>query len=135
MKRGALGMALSAGLLVTALGCSTAPDTEPAAGLSRVKESAGAVEITLTPTRLDNDGAAFVIVFDTHAGELDLDVAANATLTVNGIAWSDSTWSGAKPGGHHREGTLRFTAAGPATGTARLEIAGLEAPLTASWPL
>ena len=38
-------------------------------------------------------------------------------------------------GGHHREGTLTFSAAGPANGDAVLTIEGLDEPATARWAL
>jgi hypothetical protein len=93
------------------------------------------VTVTITPTRIDATGAEFAVAFDTHSVDLDLDVAANAALTVDGTDWTDPSWDGAAPGGHHREGTIRFTASGPARGDAVLTIRGLDELVTATWTL
>lgn len=94
---------------------------------------AGAVTVKLAPGQFDATGAAIKITFDTHSEELDLDVAGAARLEVGGVPWPADGWSGDGPGGHHREGELRFRPAGPATGTATLSLDGLPEPVTASW--
>lgn len=48
---------------------------------------------------------------------------------------SGETWSGDDPGGHHREGGLRFASAGPATRTAILPIAESPEPVEATWDI
>jgi hypothetical protein len=68
-----------------------------------------------------------------HTVDLDLDVAANAALTVDDTDWVDTTWDGAGPGGHHRQGTIRFTAGGRLSGDAVLTIGGLDEPVTVRW--
>jgi hypothetical protein len=113
----------------------TSSETGTGAGFARKTVEAGEVTVKLTPERIDGDGAAFDVAFDTHSVELGLDVAANARLVVEGTAWTDATWGGAGPGGHHRDGTLRFTAAGEATGTAEVTIDGLPEPVRATWNL
>jgi heat shock protein HslJ len=112
-------------------------DDPPAAldGLDTRTVTVGEVEVTITPTRLEDTGASFTVAFDTHSVDLDLDIADTATLTVDGQAWTDPSWNGPGPGGHHREGTLTFTAAGRATGDAVLTIEGLDEPATARWAL
>lgn len=115
--------------------CSTGGEPKPAAGLEARTVEIGGLEVTVTPTQLDDRGAAFTVVFDTHTGAPTVDVAANATLTLDGTAWTAPAWSGDGPGGHHRTGTLRFTPAGPARGTARLTIDGLDQPLEVTWQL
>lgn len=96
---------------------------------------AGAVTVELQPRQLDATGAAFKISFDTHSVALDVDVARESRLVVGGVTWPVAGWSGDGPGGHHREGELRFRAAGSATGTATLTLAGLPEPVTATWDL
>lgn len=118
---------------LTACGSSSSPKAAPAFDARKI--TVGEIDVSITPIRLDATGAEFNIVFDTHAGSLDTDVAGNATLTVNTTRWTAPIWSGDGPGGHHRSGTLRFTAAGPATGTAELTISGLSAPANTSWQL
>lgn len=106
-----------------------------AAGLEARTIEAGAVTVKIEPRRVDAAGAEFSVTFDTHSGDLGLDVARNAHLVVAGSQWTGSTWSGDGPGGHHRAGTLRFTSGGSATGTAELHLSGLPAPVSASWTL
>ena len=96
---------------------------------------AGEVTVELAPVRIDETGAEFEVTFDTHSVELGLDVARAARLSVGGADWGRPTWSGGGPGGHHREGRLRFKRGGDPSGTARLNIVGLPAPVTATWTL
>jgi hypothetical protein len=44
-----------------------------------------------------------------------------------------AAWDGDPAVGHHRKGTLRFNAAGPAAGTATLTVGGLAQPATFTW--
>ena len=83
----------------------------------------------------DARGASFTVVFDPHTGAPTIDVARSARLTVDGTASANAVWSGDGQAGHHRSGTLRFDATGPARATARLTISGLDAPLTMTWQL
>lgn len=76
-----------------------------------------------------------MVTFDTHSVELNLDVARKSGLTVGPTPWSGTAWSGDGPSGHHRDGTLRFSAGGPAQAMPVLSIGGLPGPVTASWAL
>ena len=109
---------------------STAPDSSV---LPPRTVEAGAVKVTIVPTKLDASGATFAITLDTHSVDLSMDLAAAAVLDVGGVGWTVEGWTGAEPGGHHREGELRFTASGSVTGTARLTISGLPGPVEATW--
>ena len=115
--------------------CGSDDPPVAAAGLDTRTVTVGEVEVTITPTRIDHTGAAFAVAFDTHSVDLDLDVPDAVTLTVDGQVWTDPAWDGTGPGGHHREGTLTFTAASPAEGDAILTIEGLDEPATARWAL
>jgi hypothetical protein len=127
---------LVAGALAVVLAaCGSDDPPVAAAGLDTQTFTVGEVELTITPTRVDDTGAAFTVAFDTHSVDLGLDIANTATLTVDGQAWTDPAWDGDGPGGHHREGTLTFTAASPANGDAVLTIEGLDEPATARWAL
>lgn len=101
---------------------------------SRSEES-GEVTVKATLRQLTGAVAVAEVVFDTHSAELDLDIAAGATLTVAGVTWPTDGWDGDGPGGHHREGELRFSAAGPTEGDAVLTIAGLSEPVAFRWPV
>jgi hypothetical protein len=123
-------------LAIAALGaCASSNPPRAATGLQPRTSEIGSLEVKVTPTQLDNRGAAFEVVFDTHTDAPGIDVAANAALVVDGAAWSAPSWTGDEPGGHHRRGTLRFTSAGPARGDAQLIISGLDEPLQLTWRL
>lgn len=113
---------------------SSATDTGvPSSSLPVRTVEAGAVTVKVQPRQLDVGGAVFKISFDTHSVDLDQDLTRQARLVVGGTTWPIAGWSGDGPGGHHREGELRFTAAGTAAGTATLSIDGLPEPVTATW--
>ncbi len=104
-------------------------------GLETRIVTAGEVDVEIQPRQLDDRGAVFAISFDTHSVELAMDVASGPQLEVDGTTWRVAEWDGDGPGGHHREGELRFDPAGSATGTARLVIPGLPEAVDASWQL
>lgn len=121
-------------LAVVALAaCADDDGPAPATALPEQELTAGEVTVKVTPKAVDDKGAEFAVSFDTHSVELDLDVAAQAELAVDGIAWADPAWEGDGPSGHHREGTLRFSPRGGAAGQIMLTIGGLAAPVTARW--
>ena len=104
-------------------------------GLDTRKVEAGEVTVEIEPRVLEDGRAEFAVTFDTHSVELDLDVAANAELTVHGTTWGDPTWTGDAPGGHHRTGVLHFTGTGPLEGDVQVRISGLPEPVVANWTL
>lgn len=91
--------------------------------------------ISIEPIRIDRSGAVFRILMDTHSGVLSADLAAGSVLEVDGVEWSNPSWSGDPPGGHHRQGELAFQAAGDATRSATLSFGGFSAPVDATWSL
>ena len=134
LKLAALGLLIGLASAVTFGGCGS--PTEPAPSALGTKTAAiGALEVKVTPIRLDATGADVTIVFDTHTGAPTIDVATNTTLTVNGTPWKTLAWTGDGPGGHHRQGRVSFEAAGPSTGTAVLTVTGLAQPVTFTWQL
>ena len=117
-----------------AAGCSESDDRRTATPVLESRTvDAGEVTVKVTPLQLDSSGATFLVALDTHSVDLSGDLAASSTLTVSGTEWRSEGWDGAEPGGHHREGELRFSAAGPAQGQATLTITGLPEPVQASW--
>jgi hypothetical protein len=108
---------------------------EAPAEFPRRTVQAGGVEVALQPLRIDASGAVLEVVLDTHVTELDMDLTAGAVLDVGGQPWPTLAWEGDGPGGHHREGRLRFDAAGPAAGTVTLRLRGFEAPVEATWTM
>ena len=129
----------AAGVVLAACGGSTAATSgrpsSSSSGLTTRSVAVGAVGVTVTPTELDSRGATFTVGFNTHTVDLNMDITRAATLTVGGVNWPGPTWSGPGPGGHHREGTLRFPAASRPSGTAVLTITGLPAPVRLTWKL
>lgn len=93
---------------------------------------AGEVEVRMTALTLDRSGAVFKVVFDTHTVELGLDPA-TAVMTVNGTQAGGAVWDGSGPGGHHREGTLRFTMPVPSGAAVELRITGLPQDAIGTW--
>ncbi len=91
------------------------------------------VTVEASPLRVNPRGASIAIVLDTHEGELDARLGQQSTLTIDGTAWPVVAYKGDPPGGHHREGTLRFRSAGPVAGSMRLVITGLGGPVKFAW--
>ena len=105
----------------------------PASSLSAKTVEAGEVTVKITPVRVDGNGAEFKVALDTHSVDLDIDIAKGSLFTVAGASWGAAAWEGAEPGGHHREGTLRFREGSTAGGEAVLTIDGLPEPVRATW--
>jgi len=133
-----VAVALVAALAVTGLllAGGDGDDDSPAAstGLETQTRTVGEVTIEIEPRQVDDTGAVFAVTLDTHSTELSMDLD-TARLEVAGTPWPVEGWDGDGPSGHHREGELRFDAAGPATGTARLVLAGFSEPVEVAWDL
>lgn len=91
---------------------------------SRTSSAAG-VTVKVTPKDVAPGSATwvFAVVLDTHSGELGDDlVKSSSLLDARGARHAPLAWEGAPPGGHHREGVLRFKGLGPAPGAFELQI-------------
>lgn len=78
----------------------------------------------------------FSVVLDTHSAELSDDLTQSATLTTgDGRTFKPVGWSGAAPGGHHRQGVLAFEVPAPRPSAIELSIMrpGESAPRTFRW--
>lgn len=126
---------LMASVVLLGTSCGGAEPPATTASYAERVVRAGEVEVKLTPQTIDTSGATIRVVLDTHSVELDVDLRAAATLTVNGQRWATAGWDGDPPSGHHREGVLRFDAGGPIGGTADLKIDGLPAPVSTEWQI
>ena len=139
MRRGVVVVVLVALVAALAVGWIISRDGDEGtagprvAGLESKQVDAGPVTVEVTPVQFDADGAAFTVVFDNHVQDLEMDLPAEAELTVDGIVWPARDWSGDPPGGHHREGELTFDQGGPARGTVRITIGGLPEPVVVMW--
>ena len=85
----------------------------------------GAVSITATP-KLSTGDWEFDVVMNTLSVELSEDMVKSSILIVDGKEYKPTSWDGAGPGGHHREGVLRFNpaTAGPETLTLKIKAIG-----------
>jgi hypothetical protein len=95
--------------------------------------AAGPVTVSITPLVIDATTARFQIARDTHTGSLDIDLAIASELLVDGQLMPPGVWDDAGPGGHHREGTLTFSAGAVPGATVELRISGLPIGVSASW--
>lgn len=128
---------LTAGVFAAAAVAAVAshlPASAQALAGARQSTAVAGVTVTVTPKPSDA-GWQFTVVFDTHSGELEDDLLAAAVLVVDGRELQPISWDGPGPGGHHREGVLRFASAGeqPTDLELRLQRAGEDAPRVFRW--
>lgn len=114
--------------------------TASAAELESQKSTARSVTIVITPQNLSGEAASwdFKSVFDTHSGDLSDDLMKSAALIDSGgRRYAPVAWDGAPPGGHHREGVLRFKPVSPRPQSIELQItrSGEDAPRSFRWSL
>lgn len=78
---------------------------------------------------------SFSVVLDAHSQALDDDLAKSAVLVIDGREVKPLQWTGAAPGGHHREGRLGFPApaALPQTVELRIQRPGEVSPRIFRW--
>lgn len=91
----------------------TAPVPSPTiTPLAQQKKSGGEVDVTITPEVLIvGQPPRFKLEFNTHSVELDFDVVKTAELSDGSEKiYKEATWEGSPSGGHHRSGTLTFSA-------------------------
>ena len=102
--------------------------------------ASGGVTVKVTPKVLAPDAPTweFAVVLDTHSQDLSDDLTKTAVIVAPGGARSSpAAWDGAAPGGHHREGVLRFQPITPAPPAVELQIQrpGESAPRVFRWDL
>lgn len=111
-----------------------------AAELRAQRSSAGGVTVEVTPQNLAASARSwdFKVVLNTHSVELNDDLVKAATLLDDkGGRHSPVGWEGAGPGGHHRQGTIKFNAISPQPGAIELQIRrpGEPKPRSFRWQL
>ncbi|MBI4189012.1 MAG: hypothetical protein HY525_00565 [Betaproteobacteria bacterium] len=104
------------------------------------RSCAGGVTVALTPQNLTTSAKSwdFKVVLDTHSGDLSDDLVKSSLLLDSaGKHYAPIAWDGAPPGGHHREGVLRFKPVFPQPQSIELQItrSGEAAPRTFRWQL
>lgn len=110
------------------------------AQLAAQKDTADGVTVAVTPRTLGADAKVweFAVVFDTHSQDLSDDIARSALLLdERGKEFEPLAWEGAGPGGHHREGVLKFNAIAPRPRAVELRITrpGEAKPRSFRWQL
>jgi hypothetical protein len=128
-----LVVAAAASVLVAA-GCADSGDAASDSGWERQTVEVGRVEIQATPLAVDDHGIEIRLVFDTHTVALDTDIPATAVLVAGDVEHRDASWDGDGPGGHHREGVVRFADAQPGAAGFELRIGGFSEPVAFRWP-
>ena len=127
--------AMSACLLAAAIALPAA-----AAELKTQRSSDRGVTVAVTPQNLSAGAKSwdFKIVLDTHSVDLNDDLVKIAVLLDGtGGKYAPVAWDGAGPGGHHREGVLRFKppASRPQAIELRISRPGEAKPRVFSWRL
>ena len=112
------GVLLAAAALAFA-GAASAAELE-----ARTSNAAG-VTVKVTPKDVAPGSSTwtFAVVLDTHSRDLSDDLVKDSALVdARGTRYAPIAWEGAPPGGHHREGVLRFKGLGPEPGAFELQI-------------
>ena len=118
------GWAAAAALLLAVAPLAVVAQATAAAPASQSSVDRG-VTVKVTPKAM---GAAdgrweFSIVLDTHSADLSDDLVQSASLTTDdGRTLKPAGWTGAAPGGHHREGVLAFDVPAPRPASIELRI-------------
>lgn len=128
VKCAALGCLLAAAIALPA--AAGEPGTQ--------KSTERGVTVAVTPRDLSSEAKTweFTLVLDTHSQELSDELAKSASLLDgSGGVHAPIAWEGAAPGGHHREGVLRFKALAPRPQAIELQITrpGESAPRSFRW--
>ncbi|MBU6311869.1 MAG: hypothetical protein KGN38_04980 [Actinomycetales bacterium] len=139
-RRGARGWIAVGGIMIVGVLAATVVvqrgNPEPATGGAELSSTQTtqleSIEVSVTPITVADGRVAFQVALDTHTGSLDADLQRSTLTTDLGTAGA-AVWSGAAPGGHHREGELSFTVTGTPT-EFTLDLGGLPAPVQFSWP-
>ena len=126
--------------LLLACAALVAPGAAAATELGPRTSSASGVTVKVTPKRIAPDASAweFAVVLDTHSQDLGDDLLRNAALVDRqGARQAPLAWDGAAPGGHHREGVLRFKGQRALPEVIELQIRrpGESAPRVFRWKL
>lgn len=125
MLSGCAAQATSAPPTDTERGRQGDSDTGSSSGwdLSMQQNSAGRVDIDVTPLAMDGDAWEFEVALNTHSVDLGFDLTEVSALRCDqGQEFEAIAWDGSGPGGHHRSGVLKFAALDHATSSVELVI-------------
>lgn len=123
--------------LVAALAAGAA---NAAAELDTQTSSAHSVTVKVTPKNLASVAPTweFAVVLDTHSQDLSDDLVKSSLLLDGaGGQYAPAAWDGTAPGGHHRQGVLRFKTLTPRPQAIELQIMrpGETEPRSFRWQL
>jgi hypothetical protein len=110
---------------------STQAPTQPKSNSSVLYEKQadekGSVVVEATPISLiPEKNTSFTLIFTTHSGDLNYDIATIAKLTDNkGNIYNPISWTGGS-GGHHLEGVLTFPKISEGSNYVILKIPGID---------
>lgn len=123
LRRMSIRLVAATIVATTALAWQTGVRAQAQAPMSLTSRDAG-VTVKVTPKPITSGAVEweFALVLDTHSSDLSDDLLNTAVLVVNGQELRPAAWSGSGPGGHHREGVLKFNAGEAASGTVELRI-------------
>ena len=127
---------LALSIMLAALPRVAHSQATPAMATQSSSEQGVTVKATPKSAGLDNPRWEFTVVLDTHSGDLSDDLATTATLiTADGRQFKPVAWTGAAPGGHHREGVLEFAVPQPWPNAVELKLGrkGEAAPRSFRW--
>lgn len=92
-------------------------------GLETRESNDGPVSVAVTPRSLESASWDFDITLNTHSEELSEDlVAVSQLIDDQGKSFKPTAWEGAPPGGHHREGVLKFNPISPKPKSIEIKI-------------
>lgn len=134
-----VGCATAAALVLTGAPLAALAQPTPAAPTTQSTSDRG-VTVKVTPKAIGASGGRweFSVVLDTHSADLSDDLVQSASLvTDDGRTLKPADWTGAAPGGHHREGVLAFDVPAPRPTSIELRIIrpGESGPRTFRWQL
>ena len=95
---------------------AVAPDVQGETAAEAKTNNEGGIQITVQPKNISGGSATwdFDVALNTHSGDLAQDMAQVSTLIDgSGKQYAAIGWDGDLPGGHHREGVLKFKAIAP----------------------
>ena len=133
------GWVTVAALMLAATPWAAMAQAGPNATITQSSTDRG-VTLKVTPKSIGSQETRweFSVVLDTHSEDISDDLVQSATLTTgDGRTLKPTSWTGAGPGGHHREGVLAFDVAAPRPTMIELRIArpGESTPRTFRWQL
>lgn len=93
--------------------------------LETKESNEGPVAVSVTPKGLDASSPTwnFEVSLNTHSGSIDDDlVAVSELIDDQGRSYKPISWEGSAPGGHHRNGVLKFNPISPKPKSIELKI-------------